>query len=120
MKPDIRLTAENLAQYARHNLTRVNFEDLKDYFPSGTWHGLILDTRSLNAIECPLFYWKRGTLRPSIIEKPRLYIASPYNPDIGPNAKELSPLGELIGFRLKTENVAKELCYWDVEPIYEL
>lgn len=120
MKADIRLTAENLAQYARHDFTRIDLEDLKDYFPSGSWHGMILDVRALNAIEPPLFYWKRGTLRSHIIENPRLYIASPYNPETGPNTKQLSPLGELMGFKLKTENIAKEFCYWDVEPIYEL
>jgi len=120
IKPDMRIVNKDLAQYARHSFTCIDLSDLEEGFSYDKWDGLVLDVRALNAIDPPWYYWKRGTLRPVLIDKPLLYIASARitSASLPPDRCKFDG-SRLEGIRLMTKDISGKFSFWQVEPIYE-
>jgi len=122
MQNDIRLSSQNLAQYARHGITEINLTNL-DSRSEESADGTYIDLMPLHTISLPKFFWKRGTyVQNTITENPRLYVASERVPKISlpRDALEVVRLGRplsLQGFFLQTEDVGRDSCYWGVQAL---
>lgn len=118
MQADIRLLPENIVSYARHEIAEIDLSDLDEL--GRDWHNAVLDVRGLNAVARPFTFWKRGTLHPSFIQRPRIYIAS-YKigtERIHSSARDIDTSKRLEGFQLITQGISWKEGFWDVKPLY--
>jgi len=118
MEIGIRLTDREITQYARHGIAEINLSDLGENYASDKWDGLAIDTRNLNTISVPRFYWQRGELRPSLIQNPRVYVVSAkFDPVQRAPAIAKVLDDQFDGFLLRTRGLPEFHGFWEVEPI---
>ena len=120
MRRDRILSPEEIVQYARHDFTEINLDDLSSFYNIDNFDGFIIDVRPLRVIAPPIFFWKRGILMGNELHNPRIYLAS-YNLDKKNTPKDITSLDvtlNLDALQIIGKDIPCTDKFWKVKPIY--